>query len=191
MSKPRILAFSGSLRKESFNSKLVLIAAAAAEEAGAEVTRLNLRDYPLPLYDGDIEASSGLPENALLLQAVFEKQDGFLISVPEYNSMMPGVLKNAIDWISRPVEGKSSLFAFSGKYATIMSASPGGLGGLRGLPIFRLLLSNLGVHVTPKQVAVSSAGSAFDPDGQLLDGGRHASIQELGRSLTQLLARLA
>src|SRR5262245_55454839 len=101
MSTPRILAFAGSLRKDSYNKKLVTIAVDAARRAGAEVTHIDLKDYPLPIYDGDIEAASGIPENGLKLKKLFIEHDAFLWSCPEYNSSITAVLKNTIDWVSR------------------------------------------------------------------------------------------
>ncbi|MCE9518722.1 MAG: NAD(P)H-dependent oxidoreductase, partial [Verrucomicrobia bacterium] len=133
MSKPKILAFAGSTRAGSFNKKLIRIAADAARAAGAEVTLIDLRDYPLPLFDGDLEDENGLPENAKKLKALMRESDGFLISSPEYNSSITAVLKNAIDWASRQeTDDEPSLVAFRGKAAVLMSASPGALGGLRG-----------------------------------------------------------
>ena len=116
---PKILAFAGSTRERSFNKKLVCIAAAAARAAGAEVTDLDLRDLPLPLYDGDLEARDGLPENAKKLKELMIAHQGFLISAPEYNSSITAVLKNTIDWVSRPQPNDP----FAGKVATLMSAS--------------------------------------------------------------------
>ena len=128
---PRILAFAGSTRRESFNKKLVAIAAQGAREAGAEVTLIDLKDFPLPLFDQDLEAEQGMPEIGKKLKKLFIDHDGLLIASPEYNSSFPAVLKNAIDWVSRPAPGEPSLVAFRGKVATLMSASPGALGGLR------------------------------------------------------------
>ena len=126
---PRILAFAGSLRRESFNKKLVPIAAKAARDAGAEVTLIDLKDFPLPLFDQDLEAEQGMPENGKKLKQLFIDHDGLLIASPEYNSSITAVLKNAIDWVSRPAPGEASLVAFRSKVSTLMSASPGALGG--------------------------------------------------------------
>ena len=106
---PKILAFAGSTRTESWNKKLIKIAAAGTRAAGAEVTELDLRDIPLPLYDGDLEHEQGLPPNGRKLKDLMLRHDGFLISSPEYNSSISGVLKNAIDWASRPVPGEKPL----------------------------------------------------------------------------------
>src|SRR5579872_6970211 len=135
----RILAFAGSTREDSFNKKLVKIAAEGARAAGAEVTHVDLRELNLPLYDGDLERNSGLPAGGRKLKDLMLAHDGFLISAPEYNSSVSGVLKNAIDWASRPVPGEKELECFQGKVAAIMSASPGALGGLRGLVHLRAI----------------------------------------------------
>jgi chromate reductase, NAD(P)H dehydrogenase (quinone) len=116
--------------------------------------------------------------------------DGFLISAPEYNSSISGVLKNTIDWASRPVPGEAPLACFAGKVAILMSASPGALGGLRGLVTVRSLLSNIRVIVLPDQVAVPKAHEAFDTDGKLKDPKQQASIEALGRELVGVLAKL-
>ncbi|MEX2285719.1 MAG: NAD(P)H-dependent oxidoreductase, partial [Planctomycetaceae bacterium] len=167
MAAARILAFAGSLRKDSYNKRLVRIAAAGATAAGATVTLLDLRDFPLPLFDEDLEREQGLPENAANLKRLFIEHDGFLIASPEYNSSITGVLKNTIDWVSRRVEGEAPLVAYKGKTAALMSASPGALGGLRALVHVRAILGNIGVLVLPTQVAVPKAMEAFDADGKL------------------------
>ena len=187
---PKILAFAGSTRKESFNKKLVRIAADAARNAGAQVTLLDLRDIPMPLYDGDLEAEQGIPENGKKFKALLLAHDGLLIAAPEYNSGISGVLKNAIDWASRPVAGEPPLACFAGKVATLMSASPGALGGLRGLVVVRFLLSNMGTIVLPTQVAVPQAHNAFGPDGKLKDPKQQDSIESLGRDLVEFLIKL-
>jgi chromate reductase, NAD(P)H dehydrogenase (quinone) len=187
---PRILAFAGSTRAESHNKKLVRIAAAGAAAVGAAVTLLDLRDYPLPLYDGDLEAAEGLPEHGGKLKEIFQAHDGFLLASPEYNSSISGVLKNAIDWISRPVPGEPPLAAFQGKAAALMSASPGRLGGLRGLVHVRSILGNIGVLVIPDQVAVPGAAEAFDEEGRLRDPKQQAAVEALGCRLATLLVHL-
>ncbi len=188
---PKILAFAGSTRKDSFNKKLVRIAVAGAKQAGAEVALIDLADYPLPLYDGDLEEREGLPEKAKELKKIFIEHDGFLISSPEYNSSISGVLKNTIDWVSRPEPSDTvNLAAFRGKSAALMSASPGGLGGLRGLVHLRALLNNIFVLVIPEQVSISQASEAFDANGLLLDTSKLSQVRGLGEKLTQLLHQL-
>jgi chromate reductase, NAD(P)H dehydrogenase (quinone) len=187
---PKILAFAGSTRIDSYNKKLVKIAAAGAKAAGAEVTDLDLRDLPLPLYDEDLEAQEGMPANARTLKDLMISHQGFLIASPEYNSSLTAVLKNAIDWASRPYPNEAPLAAFSGKVATIMSASPGGLGGLRGLVHLRSILGNIKVLVLPDQIAVSKAYEAFNADGTLKDPKQQESIEKLGEGLTKILFKL-
>lgn len=188
--KPRILAFAGSTRTDSYNKKLIRAAVKGAEAAGAEVTLIDLRDFPMPLYDGDLEAKEGVPPEAKRLKEMMKSHPGFLLSCPEYNSSITGVLKNAIDWASREEEGEPPLACFRGKAAALMSASPGALGGLRGLVHVRAILGNIGVLVLPDQVAVPRAHEAFQPNGSLKDPKQQASVEKLGRSLSDLLQKL-
>jgi len=190
MTAAKILAFAGSARKDSFNKKLVKIAIAGAQAAGAEVTYLDFRDLPLPLYDEDLEAAEGLPENALKLKAMMKAHQGFLIACPEYNSSVTPLLKNAIDWASRPEPGEPSLACFKDKTAVLMSASPGGLGGLRGLVHVRSILSNVGVLVLPDQKAIGTAYQAFDENDDLKDQLQQAAITQLGTRLATVTAKL-
>ena len=187
---PKILAFAGSTRVDSYNKKLVHIAAAGARAAGAEVTVLDLRDIPLPLFDEDLEKSGGLPSNARKLKDLMLAHQGLLISSPEYNSSISGVLKNAIDWASRPVPGEAPLACFADKVAGLMSASPGALGGLRGLVTVRSILGNIKVIVLPDQVAVSKAFEAFNADGTLKDANQQKSIAQIGATLAGALLKL-
>jgi chromate reductase len=188
---PRILAFAGSTREASFHKRLVRVAAEGARAAGAEVTLIDLRDHPLPLYDGDLEASQGLPDNALRLKRLFVDHGALLISAPEYNSGITGVLKNTIDWVSRRGDDDRPLAAYANKVAGIMSASPGGLGGLRGLFQVRQILTTLGVLVIPQQQAVPRAAEAFDADGRLKDAVQQAAIEAIAARVTELVRRLA
>lgn len=188
--KPKILAFAGSLRKASLNKKAAAAAAVFARGAGADVTLIDLADYPMPVYDGDLEEREGLPENAKKLKALMKSHDGFLISTPEYNSSVPGAFKNIIDWASRPEPGEAQLAAFTGKIAALMSASPGALGGLRSLAALRALLENIGVLIIPQQVAIPAAHEAFGPDGGLLDKRRQASVQAMAAKLVEVVAKL-
>src|SRR6516165_4541445 len=187
---PRILAFASSTRRESFNKKLVAIAAQGAREAGTEVTLIDLKDFPLPLFDQDLEAEQGMPENGQNLKTLFIDHDGLLIASPEYNSSIPAVLKNAIDWVSRPAPGEPSLVAFRSKVAALMSASPGAVGGLRGLVRVRSILSNIGVILLPDQIAVAKAHEAFNADGSLKDSKQQADIEGLGHTLASFLMKL-
>ena len=185
----KILAFAGSARKQSFNYRLVKIAASGAERAGAEVKVIDLADYPMPLFNQDLEAESGIPENAFAFKQLLRGHDGFLIASPEYNGAFSPLLKNAIDWASRPdADDEPPLIAYKGKTAVIMSASPGGLGGLRGLVFVRMLLANLGMIVLPDQVAVGNANEAFDDKGLLINEKRQQSVTALGAALVNAIA---
>src|SRR4051812_45373312 len=188
---PKILAFAGSTREKSFNKMLVKIAAGAAEKAGAQVTYLDLRDLPMPIYDGDLEEREGLPANARKLKELMIGHHGLLISSAEYNSPITAVLKNAIDWASRPAPGEAPLAAFAGKVAALMSASPGALGGLRGLVHVRAILGNIGVLVLPDQLAISKAGDAFDDDGNLKDKTQDETVKRITAKQIHVINRLA
>ena len=191
MNQPKILAFAGSTGTSSFNKKLVAIAADGARSAGAQVTSIDLRDFPMPLYDADLETASGLPENARKFKNLLREHDGLLISSPEYNSSISAVLKNAIDWASRAEsDDEPPLVAFKGKVAALMSASPGGLGGLRGLVHLRSILGNIGIIVLPDQVSISSAHEAFDESGKLKDARKAKQVADLGAGLAKILAQL-
>ncbi|NJR38135.1 MAG: NAD(P)H-dependent oxidoreductase [Leptolyngbyaceae cyanobacterium CSU_1_4] len=190
MTASKILAFAGSARKDSFNKKLVKIAAEGARVAGAAVTYLDFRDLPLPLYDEDLEAAQGLPENVRQLKALMKLHQGFLIACPEYNSSITPLLKNAIDWASRPEPGEPSLSCFKDKVAVLMSSSPGALGGLRGLVHVRSILGNIGVIVLPDQRAIGNSHQAFDANGNLKDASQQASIMQLGSKLATVTTQL-
>jgi NAD(P)H-dependent FMN reductase len=144
----------------------------------------------LPLYDGDLEDEKGIPENALTLKRLFTQHQAFLISSPEYNGLITPLLKNTIDWISRPTPNDKSLIPFTGKIAAIVSASPGALGGLRGLLHLRVLLTNLGVHVIPQQLAVSNADRAFDASGTLQDPRTQSNFQSVLLALHQATEKM-
>jgi len=190
MSTPKILAFAGSTRSASFNKQLARFAAEAARAAGAEVTLLDLRDYPLPLYDGDLEEQQGLPENVKKLKAIFGEHDAFIISSPEYNSSITPVLKNTLDWVSRSESNdEPALAAYRGKTAALLSASPGALGGLRGLVHLRAILGNIGVIVLPDQVAVPKAHEAFDATGGLKDERSAGQVTRVVQGLVDFLQK--
>jgi chromate reductase len=186
----KILAFAGSSRAGSWNKKLAAVAASAARAAGGEATLVDLRDFPMPLYDGDLEASSGIPEHGLRMKKLFLAHDALLLACPEYNSSITALLKNTIDWVSRPAPGETPLQCFAGKVAGLCSASPGALGGLRGLVHVRAILGNIGVLVLPTQVAVPKANDAFDADGKLKDAKTQASIEKLAKELVTTTSKL-
>lgn len=182
---PRLLAFAGSTRTQSLNKRLAALAGRLATGAGADVTVIDLRDYPMPFYDGDLEKQSGLPEQALALKAVMKDHHGFLLACPEYNSSISAVLKNAIDWVSRPVPDEPPAVAFKGKWAALLAASPGNFGGLRGLMTVRQVLNTLGVVVLPTQLAVARANDAFNDDGSLKDAGQQGTLTALTAELVR------
>lgn len=189
--RPKILAFAGSLRKDSFNKKLIKIAVKGAQEAGAEVTLIDLKDYPLPIYDQDIEDSQGLPENALKIKDLMFKNDGFLLSCPEYNSSMSAVFKNVIDWASRNAsKDEVYLSCFIDKAVGLISASPGALGGLRSLVHVRSMFSNIYSYVLPQQKCIAHADKAFDANGNLIDAKAQADVMNMGKNLTQFIKKL-
>jgi NAD(P)H-dependent FMN reductase len=187
--KPRILAFAGSTREGSHNKRLIKLAADAARAAGAEVTLIDLRDYPMPPYDGDVEAHEGLPAATVALKQLFKAHDGLLISAPEYNGGMSGMLKNTIDWISRRGDDDHTLAAFTGKFAGLMAASPGRLGGVRGLGELRHVLTTMGVLVVPQQRGIDAAHAAFGEDGRLKDPAQQAAIEAIAARLVDLVRR--
>lgn len=166
----KLIFLAGSARKDSLNKKLAKAAADKAESMGAEVTYIDLADYPMPIFCEDIEAENGAPETTQKLKKLFSEHDGFLIASPEYNSSFSPLLKNTLDWLSRPAkDGEENVTVFKGKVSAIMAASPGEMGGLRGLPPLRLLLTNIamfGTHVIPSQFALGKAYEAFDENGK-------------------------
>lgn len=180
----RLVAFAGSNRKESFNRKLVRIAAKGAEAAGVEIEILELADFPMPLMDEDLESERGMPQGAADFKGKLIEADGFIISAPEYNSSITPLLKNALDWASRSqTKGEKPLTAFRGKTAVLMSASPGSLGGMRGLVPLRMMLGELGITVIPQYRCISAAGDAFDEDGSLKDSNTQKAVMKLGQAL--------
>jgi chromate reductase, NAD(P)H dehydrogenase (quinone) len=191
MAAIKIVSFAGSLRTGSWNKKLIRIAAAGARAAGAEVTEIDLRDLPMPLYDGDIEREHGLPPNAKVFKRLLVESHGMLISAPEYNSAFPAVLKNVIDWASRLEPNETPLSAFKGKVAGLMAASPGHLGGVRGLAVLRTILANIGTVVVPMQLAIPRAAEAFDEDGSLKDERQQATIEAIAAEVVRFAQRLS
>lgn len=188
---PRLIAFAGSLRRESFNRRLLPTLVRGAREADMEVEVIDLRDFPLPVYDGDIEAA-GMPQPVRALQTLFKASAGLLLCTPEYNGSMPALVKNTLDWISRPLDdGSSGTSVFQGRVAGICAASPGALGGLRSLLVTRDALSKLGYWVAPAQVAVGSANKAFDDEGELSDQRQRENVLAVGREVAKMARRLS
>ena len=183
---PRILAFSGSARRESLNRKLLAVAVEATRQAGAEATVIDLNDFPLPIYQGDLEDAEGLPANAAKLIALIDQHTGLLIASPEYNSMFTPLLKNTIDWCTRGEENP-----FVGKVAAVVSASPGIFGGVRSMQHLRHLLLHLGCHVVPAQCSLPRANEAFTADGALKDARSQKSVDAVAFGLFQLARKLS
>jgi chromate reductase, NAD(P)H dehydrogenase (quinone) len=189
---PRIVTLAASLREGSFNRRLVRVASDGLAAAGAEVTRLDLRDYPLPLYDADLEKWDGLPANAMALKSVFAAHDAILFSLPEYNGSMTPLFKNTIDWASRPTPAaKDGLDWARNKPVALVSASNGALGGLRGLFHARWTLQICGMIVIPQQEALSKAATAFDGSGNLIDPKEQEAVYAVAKALTEIATTLA
>ncbi len=188
---PKIVAFSGSARKESVNQKLVSVAAKMAKQQGATVTLLNLADFPMPLFNEDLEASEGLPEHAQRFKDILIQHDAMLVACPEYNSSITPLLKNAIDWASRRQGDEPRLYAYQKKVVGLLAASPGALGGLRGLVTVRSLFGNIGCTVIPEQFALGQAGEAFDEGGMLVAEAQVQQVQKVVSSLVETAARLS
>lgn len=169
MTKKKILAFSGSSRTGSVNTKLVESATYELSQLGCDVTHISLKDYPLPIYDGDLEAADGIPENASSFAKLMHDHDGFFITCPEYNGSLSPLLKNTIDWVTRVPNKENGLSPFKGKVAAVGAASPGGMGGISMLYHLRQILVRLGTLVVSEQVAVGNAFSGFDDETKLTD----------------------
>jgi len=164
----KILGLSGSNRVDSFNTQLLSVALECAKRQGASITQLDLGAINLPFYNGDLEASSGLPDTVLDLKKQFEAADGLIISTPEYNGFFPGLLKNCFDWLSRRTGPEDPILsAFDGKIAGLMAATVGGSGGIRSLTSLTTQLHYLGVTVLPRPFSLTHAGKAFNDNGSL------------------------
>ncbi|HZZ20048.1 MAG TPA: NAD(P)H-dependent oxidoreductase [Opitutaceae bacterium] len=180
----RILAFAGSARRESFNRKFLAVAADAARAAGCEVTVIDLNEYELPLYHGDLEDKDGLPPNAARLITLITSHQGLLVASPEYNSMITPLLKNTIDWCTRADDNP-----FESKVAAVISASPGALGAVRSLVMAQTLLMKLGCIVVPGQCHLANASKAFDGSGKLIEGRNVKSVEALVAKLFQITSK--
>jgi NAD(P)H-dependent FMN reductase len=191
MAALKILVIPGSLRTGSLNARLAATIAVELAEAGAEVTRISLADFPLPIYDGDLQAKSGLPKHAINLKRMMSAHHGVLIVTPEYNSSVPALLKNAIDWVSRvhdPGETRGQVFA--GRAFAIAAASHGRLGGTRVLAALRLILSACQATVIPNQLALSFAGDAYDDMDRLKHPSDVEAMMGLVRQLIEVSQRM-
>lgn len=187
---PKILAFAGSLREHALSKRVVKIAVKGAEKAGGEVTYVDLRDYPMPIYNLDEHERNGFDPNALAFQGLLTEHDGFLIASPEYNGSLPAALKNAIDWASRPSEKYPRSAVFSGKFAAMMSSSPGSLGGVRSLSHLRGVLTSISVNVLSQEIAVAFAEDKFvGNDEEMIDEAMKGRLEELGALLVGMLKK--
>lgn len=192
---PRILAFAGSLRAGAYSKKLASAAASHARAAGAEVTVIDLRDFPLPIFDEDLETKEGLHPNARKLKDLFLAHHGLIVCTPEYNSSYPAVLKNAIDWISRPAKNpdgtpEAPLGCFDGKIVALFASSPGAMGGIRVLPELRRLLANIKCTVLPDQLALGKADQAFDEVGKIKDPKTDAMAKDIATRLVTMCRKV-
>jgi chromate reductase, NAD(P)H dehydrogenase (quinone) len=185
MSALKILVIPGSLRTGSHNARLAAAAAYQFAQAGADVTRISLADFPLPIYDGDLQSKSGVPKHAINLKRMMSAHHGILIVTPEYNSSVPPLVKNTIDWVSRVHETHEARGqVFREHPFAIAAASENRLGGTRCLAALRLILSACQASVIPSQLALSFANEAYDD----MDRLKHpADIEALNALVRQLI----
>jgi NAD(P)H-dependent FMN reductase len=193
MRTPQVLVLAGSVRTGSFNARLAALAAKELARAEGEVTRISLHDFPLPLYDGDHEARSGPPENAVKLKRMFCAHQGIFIASPEYNASLTPLLKNTIDWISRVRENKEPpLAAYRNRVFALGAASNGTYGGMRSIMALRHVLElGCGALVIPEQIAVREASHAFDENDELKDERSATLLRTLARRLVELAGQIA
>ena len=185
----RIALISGSLRKESFNTRLVRFVAGQVKGEAVDIDEISLLDLDLPMMNEDLE-KNGHPAGVLELKRRMIAADGLLFGCPEYNGSITPALKNAIDWASRPREGEPTLACFRGKVAGLLAASPGRLGGIRGLRHVRTILSGIGTLVVPTEFGLSGAGDAFDDTGHLKDDGAAKMAAAVGESVVKIARAL-
>lgn len=191
MSALKILVIPGSLRSGSLNAKLAAVIAHALAKEGADVTRISLSDFPLPIYDGDLQAKSGVPKHAVNLKRMMAAHHGILIVTPEYNSSVPALVKNTIDWVSRvqdPHETRGQIFRE--RVFAIASASGNRLGGARALAALRLILSACYAQVIPNQFALSFAEDAYDEMDRLKNAADNDALKALVRQLIDVSQRM-
>ena len=188
---PKILVFAGSNRIGAFSGKLAAAAAIELGKTGADVTRISLIDYPLPIMDEDLEREKGIPENAYKLARMFAAHDGMLMCSPEYNASIPPLLKNTLDWVSRiSKDNGKPLKPYQGKIAALCSSSDGALAGIRGLVHLRAVAMNIGMTVISEQCSIAKASEAFDDGGQLRDARSQAALSKVANTLIQMCRAL-
>lgn len=190
---PKILVFAGSVRTGSFNARLAANAAKQLALLGAEVTHISLADYPMPLYDGDLEARSGQPENAVRLKQLFMAHGGVFIASPEYNASVTPLLKNTLDWVSRVREGREApLAAYKDRVFALGGASNGNYGAMRSLIALRQVLEvGCGALVIPDQIAVARAADAYDENDELKDEQTMNRLKGVLQRLVDMTEQLA
>ena len=187
---PKILALSGSLRTGSYNTSLLEAAIRLLDSRGAKVERFDFRADPLPIFDADLEAADGYPDNVLKLKAAVREADAVVIAGPEYNSGPTPLLKNAIDWVSRKSKDRGARNEWDKKVVAVISASDGRFGGIRAQMVYRNSLSFIGAHVLPGFVAVTFAKDAFDEQGNLLDERANRALERTMTDLLEVSCRL-
>ncbi|WP_368508961.1 NADPH-dependent FMN reductase [Bradyrhizobium lupini] len=191
MSATKILIIPGSLRTGSHNAKLAAVAAYAFDQAGVDVTRISLADFPLPIYDGDLQAKSGVPKHAINLKRMIGAHDGVLIVSPEYNASVPPLLKNAIDWVSRVHElHEPRGEVFRNRVFALAGASQSRLGAARALQALRLILTSCHANVIASQLTLAFADQAYDDMDRLKHEGDIAALKELVRQLIDVSQRM-
>lgn len=187
---PKILAFAGSLREHSFSKRILKTAIEGAKRAGAEVTYVDLKDYPMPLYNADLQETQGFPPMATAFQNLLLEHDGLMIASPEYNGSVPSALKNVIDWTSRANGNLKTIECYKGKFAVIMTASPGSFGGIRCLAHLRDVLTIMLVHTLPAEIAVGKVGAMFDGNSsEMTNDTVRGILEDLGASLADMLRK--
>ena len=194
MTRPSIVVMAGSSRRDSFARRLAHACLEPLSQIGADVQLIELGDYPMPLYNGDLERDSGLPDAAVALQQRLYSSDGVLVVNPEYNGSITPLLMNTLDWCSRPNpkdEPRSGGAVFAGRAAAVLATSPGPMGGMRVLFHVRDILGYLGMHVIPQQLGVGNAGSAFADDGRLANERQQGMLDAALGALVHAAGRLA
>lgn len=183
---PKILVFAGSIRTGAYSCKTADAATKELAVHGADVTRISLADYPLPLMNEDLEEEKGIPDNAVKLARLIAAHDAVLIATPEYNSSIPPLLKNTIDWVSRvSKDGGKPLHPYPGKVVGLCSSSDGHFAGVRCIIHLRAVLSHIGMQVIAPQVSVPNAGEAFDDDGNFVDERLRKGMKRLCSTLIE------
>jgi len=190
MKTPKILAFAGSTRKESVNKRLAKIALHSAEKADAETTFIDLSDYDMPLYSDDLLSKHGIPDSVIAFKDMLKSHNGFFITSPEYNGSLTGVLKNAIDWATVKADSEERMACWNGKIVGILAASPGGLGGIRGLHHLRTILAGIGAFVLPNHLAVGNSTANLQNEEQITDDKLQHQLDSLSTEMVRVIRGL-